>query len=297
LPNTEDTSKYIDLRSENKKLVILPNSGMFHFWYDSVGPVLRHLEKYPETEIIIDHSSLRLNEKWYVDGNDISFYNFFLKMLTDKGVKYKEVCGKHHGGIIINNFYYKKGMDRINNSPDIIYNETRKYVKNNVSEPFRTVYISRANLLGRGADQEKLNPGTKFRHDSRINDEKRLEDFLSSMGVEIVLPESFKNFEEQMSYFDTVKTAISLTSSGLTNIIFMRPGSNVIELVTPLLINTRINEDTQMWDAEEALHHIYELISFEKHHKHISIANENRDAQEVIDYMVKHKFEGILKAL
>jgi NADH/NAD ratio-sensing transcriptional regulator Rex len=52
-----------------------------------------------------------------------------------------------------------------------------------------------------------------------------------------------------------------------------------------------------MWDAEEALHHIYELISFEKRHKHIGITNDNRKAQEVIDYMIEHNFKGILEAL
>jgi hypothetical protein len=294
---TEDTLNYLDLRSDKPKLVFLLHSGMFHFWYDSVGFLLRHLEKHPETELVLDYSSLKLNKKWYPDGNDISFYNFFLKILNDKKIKYIEVCGRHNRGIIVNNFYYLKTMYRVSDSSNIIYSETRKYVEETKVKPFRTVYLSRSALSDRSMEQQDINLGTKFRHDLRIDNEKKLEDFLSSIGVEIVSPENFKDFQEQVSYFDTVKTAISLTSSGLTNAIFMRPGSNVIEIVTPLLISTFQDEDSKMWDAEEALHHIYELISFEKRHKHIGITNDNRKAQEVIDYMIEHNFKGILEAL
>jgi hypothetical protein len=291
-----NSSKFVDLRSENKKLLVTLNNGMFHFWYDTVGALLGHLKENSNTELILDTSYMRIGELADNDIDDASFFTFFLQMLKDMNVRYQLINYSMVPGIIINNFFYHHNGDRINNSPQLVYEAITPYLNNQV-EPYRKVYISRKMIDRSTPYDNTIKPGLSFINDQRIDDEELLESFLSANGIEIVVPESFDNFIDQINYFNTVKTAISITSSGLTNSIFMPPENNIVEFVTPLIATSWYDHEADAWDAEEALHHLYELIAFHKKHKHLAIANNNRNAQELIDYIKKHNLMEKIHAL
>ena len=267
--------KSIRFVSPTKKVFLTAYSGMFHFWYDSAGPLLSFIKDHPGIEVIVDTSVVQ-------DQLDGSFFNFFLKMLTDNNVKYQTIRFEEYDSIVANNFYTHESIDRIYDPANTVYEYAERYLDKSVV-PFRTVYLSRKEIGDRSFDGESRAPGLSFDHDNRIDDERELENYLSSLGVEIVVPEDFASFEDQIKYFNEVKTVISLTSSGLTNAIFMQPGCNVIEFVTPLIASLHLIEGTDMTHGEEALHNLYNMISFFKGHTYASIPNKDRRVSTLID--------------
>lgn len=274
--------------SPNKKIIITAMSGMFHFWYDTVGSLLRLAETIPNVEVIIDSSFMAMHL-------DKSFFDFFLKVLKDNSINYQVIDYKSLDSVVINNFYAYTRVDRIDDSPNVVYKYIKEYLDTSVV-PFRTVYLSRRNMGQRDLTEANILPGLSFNHDYRIDDENRLEDYLRSLGVEIAVPEEFNSFEDQIKYFNEVKTIISLTSSGLTNAIFMQPRGTVIEFVTPLIITLFPDQHTNKTHAEEALHNLYSLISFGKSHNYVAMQNRWRSVDSLIEHIESTKIlDRVLK--
>ena len=117
----------------------------------------------------------------------------------------------------------------------------------------------------------------------RIDDEKAIEEYFSSLGFEIVRPEDFSSLDEQIEFLHGVRTLVSLTSSGITNSTFMQPGQTVIELVTPITIDFPDDDNAYYSKTVEELHHFYVFMSFRKKHKYIGISNEVKSAKALIN--------------
>jgi hypothetical protein len=62
----------------------------------------------------------------------------------------------------------------------------------------------------------------------KVENEDEIEPIIKKYGFEIVSNEEF-SFLDQISYFSKAKYLISIHGSGLTNILFMKPGSSVLE--------------------------------------------------------------------
>jgi hypothetical protein len=265
--------------STNKKVVITLNMGMFHFWYDSAGPLFRILEEHPDLEVLIDNSFLHMD-------TDKTFYDFFLKVLKDKGVNYKEFSWQSLDSLVVNNFYSIESFERIDDSPNVTYRNLLGYL-DQTAVADKVVYLSRRRM-GERPDTNKNNmvDGLPYYDDNRIDDEPKLEKYLESLGVTIVVPEDFSSFQEQINYFNTVKTVISLTSSGLANSIFMKSGSNVIEFITPLVIMMFPDENNPGKNhGEISIHNLYNLISWSRKHTHIAVQNKTRSADDLIEHL------------
>jgi hypothetical protein len=214
-------------------------------------------------------------------------YDFLLKVLDDKGVSYTIIDYQSLDSIVINNFYAMQGFERIDDSPNVVYRNTEKY-RNPLVVPDKTVYLSRRNMGDRSTGSKSISEGLPYYHDQRIDDEPKLEKYLESLGVTVVVPEDFKDFQEQLQYFNSVKTVISLTSSGLTNSMFMQSGGNVIEFITPLVITMFPDKDNPGFNhGEISIHNLYNLISFSRNHNHMSIANKTRSVDDLIAYLEK----------
>lgn len=262
------------LVSPNKKVLLSAFTGMFHFWYDTAGPLLSFIKEHQDVEVIIDSSLIK-------DNLDGPFFNFFLQILKDNNIKYQTITFERLDSIVVNNFYIHERIDRIYNPPATVYEYAKQYLDTSVT-PFRVAYLSRREIPDRTFDGEERMPGLSFNHDNRIDDERKLEGYLASVGVEIVVPEDFASFKDQIKYFNEVKTVMSLTSSGLTNAIFMQPGGNVLEFVTPLIAGTQFVEGSNLRHAEEAMHNLYNLISFFKNHTYVGVQNNSRQVDELI---------------
>jgi hypothetical protein len=279
---TEPLGKSFTAVSASKKVIISLNMGMFHFWYDSAGPLLRLLEENPDLEVIVDYSFLHMPA-------DKNFYDFLLKILKDKGIKYTEIDWQTFDSIVINNFYTMETFERIDDSPNVVYRNTFSYRDLSVI-PDKTVYLSRRNMGPRDGSNHGMIDGLPYYNDERIDDEPKLEKYLESLGVTIVVPEDFKSFQEQLSYFNTVKTVISLTSSGLTNSIFMQSKSTVIEFVTPLVISMFPDENNPGKNhGEISIHNLYNLIAYSRQHNHISVPNKTRSSDDLIAHLESTK--------
>jgi hypothetical protein len=103
------------------------------------------------------------------------------------------------------------------------------------------------------------------------------------MGFEIVCPEDFDSFEDQIEYFDSVKTLVSPTSAGLVNGLLMKKNQTIIELEVPMVAQ-----------GKESLHSLYPGLLFNSGHIFIMIPSL-RDSTEIINKIESNKnIMGIL---
>jgi hypothetical protein len=180
---------------------------------------------------------------------------------------------------------------------DVVADFFNKFVDKNTSQPDKKVFLSRKKIA-----PQKSQHFANFSHtiDDRIDDHTELEKIFFDYGFEIIYPEDFKNFKEQIEFFKTVKVLVSLTSSGLVNATFMEPGSTVIEIVTPLLtVSPLINDEyfkqynidpTQKENALDfsyihEVHMFYHAMSFMKNMLYVAIPNHRRSASEINDFV------------
>jgi len=201
----------------------------------------------------------------------------------------------------LNNFYYFTQATPSSEAVDFIYNFSQQYVKNKNIVPTKKVFISRKYTpCERGEDrniEQILKKGKWVNSDEkdiigvsdiRLHNENNFCRFLELFGFEIVYPEKFKNINEQINFFNGVKTIMSTTSSSLVNSIFMQPGGNVIELITPLLT------DRAQFDMHSDL---YLFLSYVKKHDYLAIPNKYT-ANEMIEYLNnKKEIMNLLRSL
>jgi capsular polysaccharide biosynthesis protein len=217
------------------------------------------------------------------------------EILHDHEVEFEFIDYSAHPGFILSNFYaHPRDTFRNNQNPaKALHDYTRIYVDEE-TDPYRVVYLSRLKVGGKRAIENKvIKKGLKFYSDLRIDNEAELEKYFEKRGVEIIYPENFKTFKDQVRFFNEVKTVISLSGSGLTNAVFMKPGTTMIEIITPLTALVANSIDSKKkFDGEEAIHHYYSVIAYDKNQKYLGVPNQNQSAQEVINFFESHNILG-----
>ena len=129
-------------------------------------------------------------------------------------------------------------------------------------------------------EEEKAN--LPFLDDLRIDNEDELEKLLRNNGFEIVDGETFTELEDQIRFFDQAKVIVALSGSGLTNSLFLREGTTVIELTTTQLVKKKI----------EFHYHFYLIATLFTDKLYISIPNVSRKFNKI-----KNEIERVLKVL
>lgn len=277
-----DEPNAIFFLSNRKKVFLTLMNGPYHFFIDSIGPFLEIYKDHPDALFIFDIGNIY--------EPDDKYFNFFLFALRQKEIDFRIINAKDTK-VVADNFIIQKHMDGAHASPNLLYDFFKDFFDNSNQEPFRKVYVSRGFMPPRNYDN--IVPGTSFNHDNRIDDEKVLEDFLSGLGFDIIRAEtSFNTFKDQLQYFSEVKTLVSLTSGGITNSCFMRPGGTVVEfvtsMVTPMGSSDFIKDGKQ--GVEEALHHFYTQMSWAKGHNYIGLDNKTRNAESLIKKIKDSEF-------
>ena len=274
-----------DFVSSQEKVLVELTTSFYHLYHDQIGEFLYQYEKTPNAKFLINITSIE-------HMNPLPEYiKFFFKFLNDNNIDYQPIDLKKNNKININNFYYRNyGSEslEINGPSPRIYEMSQRYVKDKSAIADKKIFLSRKNFQDR--DLSLLLKGRlPHQNDNRIDDEAKLQEYVKTLGFEIVVPEDFKTFEDQINYLYKAKTIMSTTSSGLTNACFMRPGSTIIELTTPLIAFTSFGDGvlSKPSSAVEEIHHFYHLLASSLGHKYMSIPNRDRSVDKVIDFIEK----------
>lgn len=274
----EDGKGAIDLTSEKTKFFINFSGSPYHFFYDSLGHFLIAYENNKDAQFIFNFEVLEKNA-------DKNFLFFIKKFLNDLNINLIETSSLSSNYVKINNFY----INAIQHPPipeptKLISSYLKKYVKDDDIEPYRKIYISRNKSAVGEVEYLNLNHNNlSFAHPrKRIDDESKIEDFFKSKGFQIVYAEDFNSVEDQINFMHSVKTMACITGSSFLNLLFMRPGTSYIEIVTPMTtVDSNGVYDRGPWI--ESLHHFGTNLTFHMDQNAHLVNNNNFKADDVLN--------------
>ena len=284
--NPNEINKNVEVKnflSDKKKVFISLTTQPYHFFHDCIGHFLSIYEKEPNALYIFDLSALHKRDEKYL--------SFFKKTLENKNVDFIFLQLTQETIIYANNFYIQYTSNETTNAGNNIYDFFSSWIKNKETKPFRKIYLSRS-FIQKGDFSKIVLPGASFSHDERIDDEKLLENYLKDNGFEIIVPETyFDTFEDQVNKFYEAKTIISLTGSGLINMVWMQPGCTVVELATSMVLPLNFaDEENNIRHVEETIHHFFSTLSINKQHNYVAIPNTKRNAKNIIKNIENNYF-------
>lgn len=287
-------TKRLDLTGGKTKIVKALSGSVFHFFADDVCDILYALKIYPDAELIIDLAQVQD----FVSHPNWEFMGFFFDALADQGIKFKLTDTSRFDVIYINDYCVAEAAYRSSMSGAMIFEFFKKYIDEPKTKPYRNVYLTRKKVNKDNAKLEEPNLRLSHTKDNRIDSEDGLSDIFAELGFEVIAPEDFKDFKEQLNFFYSVKTIASLTSSGLTNALFMQPGGTVMEISTPLVVFSPIlSSNKQVTDTDldgvdpsiaQEIHMFYKMIAFLKDHVYLSINNPRRSFKDLKERIYKN---------
>jgi hypothetical protein len=287
-----DNAKTIHFISPRKKFIKTIVASYYHAVADDLAEIVYAIDKYPNSEIIINVSDIRGG----LHRPDWDFVGFFLRCLDDKKIKYTLVEFSKFDVIYMNNFTMLAFPFHSGARLDMLSDFFKKYVTNKKEKPHRKVYVSRGKMGQREDSKNAIN--FSYKNDNRIDSHEKIEKVFESLGFEIVYPEDFKTFQDQLDFFYSVKTLASLTSSGIVNALFMQPGGTIVEITTPLITQSPVVNDTYLREHKidpndysldintvQEIHMFYQNLAFFKDHLYLSIPNYFRDSEKVSQFI------------
>jgi hypothetical protein len=277
------------LSSRRRKFLIFFRMEFYHTVLDTLTTILRVNEQNPGTLFVI-----------YVDSRYIDNYTLFeyvLRVLTHNNIDHLVIRSPIEAGgdgppnyaiSFMRNFSF---LSEFKHNPGDEYEPSISDVKfafDKILElaspaaleagPHKKIYLSRAKVPYFELDPAEEYAG--YRHDNRIENEQEVENYLKSKGYEIVYPEDFTSFQDQVDLLVQTKAMVAPTGSGMINIGLMRDNQTVIELRCELLYG---NPVAGTHPAYQHLIDIYSNIAYIKGHSHIQVANVNKKADVAIE--------------
>jgi hypothetical protein len=276
----ENVDSFVHDKKQNKCVVILSDR-YYHTFMQSLGIILQEFKKNNDTNffILLGAPPENMSQQHIL---------FVIKVLQMKNIKYTIVDLLEYKSMdkkfLIEDFYYYSYPKLTDSFVTDLHNVSSPY--HFEGKPFRKVYCSRGKTqyktgswITGDRDPETL---TIKDDSSRLSDELVLESYLKDNGFEIVYPEDFDSFEDQINYFSSVKTLISPTGAGLVNMCFMKDGCQVVELTVPMMVQ-----------GESSIHQHYAPIAWAKRLVYFSIPSM-RSSEDVLSI---RQSNSIIKSL
>ena len=261
---TNDKSKRLILSSNDIKVLVHVSNNFFTFLFQEFASIALFYSK------IINR-----NIKLYIylgsskhPNFDSSLAKFLFNYLDNINVNYEVITSAEFEEIEINKFYFlQSGFSGF--TTNVLYSKTKKLVSNKDTIPFRKVFVGRKDFL-----------------QQRIDDSKEIEDFFIKQGFEVVYPEDFINFIDQINYFSECKVLAGISGSALSNLVFMKSGGVVIELSSLFEIS---NPETPI-----EIHDFYRIASMYRGHLYFSVSNVSAKAKDLMSNHEAKKFIEML---
>lgn len=281
-------STYKELADHRVKVLIMVAERFYHFFVDSLPLILKIHKSNPDVVFVL-YLQRAVHSKEYED-----FLVLLLKILKGEGIDYFLISTaanqdfapvylfKNYVAIddLTLHLHQVVSMDDVSYATELAvkYSKPPTVLQTEYDKPpVRKVYLTRG---GRGVSATPVDEGYEYyKNDLRMHEEDKLIKFFSDRGYEILEPETrFKSIMEQIAYMRQVKTLVSVTSSGLTNMMFMQPKQTVIEIQVEIVDHG----GNQEGPFTQRLHPFYQILSFIKDHTFLSIPSR-RDPDVVIE--------------
>lgn len=263
------------LDGDEPKLVICFKRGIWHTWGESFAISLEWLKRNPGGIIVF----LIANK---FEQNDYSKHSFelFIKYLKSIGSD-AFILDDDVEQISIKNFQFFLTYRRKIGYKTILNLKKIRDTYGSKEKPFRKVYISRSKTLHQSID---FTTGTDLKDiiylnrfdDQRCDNEIILERYLYDLGFEIVYAEDFKDMESQVKFFSEARTIVSVTNSGISNMIWTKDNAKIIEITIPLIVN-----------KEEILEYQWFELAYMLQKSYTSIPSFPGNALDIIDKIEK----------
>lgn len=263
----------------------------FHFFMQTLSTIIEIIQNFEKPFFIIDCISIvPENKGWLlknynrVNKDKIFYINLIINYLEKHNIKYLLLNEEYV--IKVNNCYFITDLEKSNTSFNEINNIINSYVLEKNIIPYRKVYISKriTDINSTHKNQSLTSITEKNAIELRIINENMLALFLKEHGFEIINSETdFNSMEEQINYFNTVKTICSVTQAGLVNTLLMQPNSNVIEFISPMFENNPNLTNPYRLHSNE-----YVNICYSQNHNYIGIKNM-LDANLIIEKIKSNK--------
>ena len=273
--------------SSESKVFMLFDVSLHHMILDSMAVALHELMTRPGEHfvVVLPGNSVRS----MMVSNTVQLLEDFTRIIADFfGVKTSIVSIDEQNFIVANNCtVLSRLVGTAKTTREIAQFFADYAAREDLSVSGRKIYISRNRTysnyelpfeLGMAPENPEIQEKYRYKINDRIDDEKLFEDFLESLGFEIVCAEEIESLEDRLELFSSVKCVASVTGAGLTNLIFMPEGSTVIEFYTPLEMR---NYDGAL---TKSIHPNYQVLSAVTNKNYLAIPN-NRVASDLITYL------------
>jgi hypothetical protein len=277
--NFIEGKKSLKIISDQPKILIEIHKNVYHNIVNTYGIILNALKIFNNPLFIFNTYTLRPG---YLDHNLIEFFYCFLK---ENNINRILIDPALHNQILINNFYYMGGEQPVPNPINLINEKFSKYLKNN-EDLNKKVYISRKNIETQTFEYENKDKELLKDIKERLFDEHVLEQYFRRNNFEIVYPETFNSFIDQINYFNKVKTLVSLSGASSLNGIFMQPGANILEISTDLITP---HGDSNYGNFVKSHHHFFHNIAHERDIFFYSIKNDTKQSKDIINKIESNK--------
>ena len=283
------------------KVLVMVSEKFYHFFIDSLPLIFKIHRSNPEARIVL---YLRVGDS---SPQYESFLSLLYRVLDGEGVNYSKISTvrglelapvyKFNNYVLLDNrtinLHTVLSFSDIKYSTDLLVrycNPNGKDSLEHPNPPYRKVYMPhRGSLYGGDIPDEY----EYYKDDSRMEDEYKLQEFFMGMGYEIFnYGITAETIEDQINYMTEVKTLVSLTSSGLTNMIFMQPGQTVVEIQAEIVLHIH-QEQSRQETLLQRLHPFYQVLGFMRDHLFISVPS-NRDPDKVIETLTSDQMGGVI---
>lgn len=288
--------------NEEKIFLKIPNS-IYHFLHDVLPTMLKLFEFNNNVLFILDFTAMK--DSAY----DKNIFNFTNKILKDYDIKHEIIYDMSYNSIPeeasttagiqnlinLNNFYYRDFRSIDHTHSGLLNKYFDRYIVNKTAKPYKKVFVSRQLSKADKAITVKPEWNNRFTRNfvERIDSEKKIVNFFSSSGFEIVYPENFNSIEEQINYFYEVKTIASLSGGSLSNAIFMQENTNMIEIISTMM-SPFSHPETKVLDWQEYHGHFYSAIAFQKRQNYFGINSIDASSDIIIDRLSKYPMNILL---
>lgn len=172
-------------------------------------------------------------------------------------------------------------------APESNYGKKFYLSRGKTTTPNGNMYVDVREILDRTIPLEESIQKTRlenqYKFSDRMHGEAELESYLQTLGFEIITPEDFSSYQDQLNKVAEARILMSVTSASLHTGMVLQPGATIVELCTIMDIPTGSSEEFMMQNG--FYHEHYRAMALAQKNPYIAIPNNSRKAEDIIAFI------------